>query len=112
MAESPAEELRRAARLMRERAEGADSGPWRWAEEGTPAVPWVLSPRGAVTAGYRFNVEHIASWHPGVALAVAALLETAASCSCGPEDDHGDLAAAALAVACAFLGEGERSATR
>ena len=65
------------------------------------------------------NAEHIASWHPAVALAVAGWLDTAGAdiwahgplCECGTSCDACDdnpwepHARAALAVARAYLGE-------
>jgi hypothetical protein len=83
-----AETLRRAAALMRERAEDAvlatGEGAWR-----VVGVGWV-DPHGStytVKRGIQTGVcealaeeqaEHIASWHPAVALAVADWLDSAA----------------------------------
>ena len=71
-----AETLRRAAALMRERAEAATPAPWEfdaedmypgvWSDSGS-AGTWVVSEWGTREA----NATHIASWHPAVALAVA-----------------------------------------
>jgi len=115
----PVTELRDAARLMRERAQAATSGPW----ETPPECP------GEITYGYRregsshiatwiatidvsdediseaelgANAEHIASMHPGVALAVADWLDRFADpfyCYGPAEFGH------ALAVARAYLAE-------
>jgi hypothetical protein len=100
---SAAETLQEAARLMRERAEGATPGPW-YAPKRVPG-PWCLYPCGdplhgedgacwgvevksqvkpgwnlsAATGHDRHRGEsdsaHIASWHPTIALAVADWLE-------------------------------------
>lgn len=98
------DELREAARLMRERAEKATPGPWdrplnvRYKNVVTASKPddeprdyvgdrperccvatvptWSTGRHTRVRSGR--DLEHIASWHPGVALAVADwLLETA-----------------------------------
>jgi len=81
-----AETLRRAASLMRERAEGATPGPWRaeWLD-GTAAMPvdtWAVTPGVAETNRWTrggINAAHIASWHPAVALAVADWLSDVAN---------------------------------
>ena len=89
-----AEILRRAASLMRERAEAADAGPWTQDSQvrGDTVIfnaegEWVTN----VTSGRTYaenivtfdhevaNGEHIASWHPAVALAVADWLATEAA---------------------------------
>ena len=77
--------LRRAAALMRERAEAATSGPWHVAFiDGR--LPCVVAPGGLVaesgTPG-KADMEHAASWHPLVAKAFAVLLDEAARCECG-----------------------------
>jgi hypothetical protein len=73
------EEIRRAAALMRERAQDADKdsfGSWH-----------------GIGTGYRADIkEHIASWHPSVALAVADWLDHVA----GAHDRFGQIAAGAL----------------
>jgi hypothetical protein len=85
-----AEILREAAALMRERATHPDIS----------ASPWAASPHGDVhDGGYLWvcdsqsgeTAEHIASWHPAVALAVADMLEDTSRRK-------------ALAVARAYLG--------
>jgi len=82
-----AETLRRAASLMRERAEGATEGPWflSIAADGGPQVhSEALLAAGAeftdVTAPAVANGDaaHIASWHPAVALAVAKAMDDCA----------------------------------
>ena len=85
-----AETLRRAAAKMRERAEAATPGPWsivpgasnvwRFPDEGTPTLV-VNGVGGNVPARSRrearmTDAEHIASWHPAVALAVADWLDS------------------------------------
>lgn len=82
--------LREAARLMRERANGIETHPDWWDEH---AEDWLLK-----TSGTPQLAEHMASWHPAVALAVADLLDNLASDE--PWDfRHDD----ALAVARAYL---------
>ena len=77
-----AEILRRAAALMRSRAEAATwtSSPWGvdeigavWAQE-ADGQPVPVASRATDQ-----DAEHIASWHPTVALAVADWLDTAAN---------------------------------
>lgn len=104
--------LRRAAALMRARAEAATPGPWTAGFNGEsvqnlvnmrdhPATFAVVhsdegpSPLSANTA-------HIASWHPGVALAVADLLDDEARIA----DKVGVfLAHVALAIARTYLSD-------
>ena len=104
---SDADLLRRAAALMRERAEAAGSEWNADVEPGDSLHLWVTDcdpsdPTGE-TAMQRLVggadapwSEHIASWHPAVALAVADWLDEV-----GATDDD---AIAALAVARAYLG--------
>jgi hypothetical protein len=87
------EEIRRAAALMRERAQAAMPGPW-WS-----FTKYIAAPVGKCTCAGPFpdgtphephcglepfaeadppSAEHIASWHPAVALAVADWLDAAA----------------------------------
>lgn len=117
---SPGEELREAARLMRERAQAATPGPWE-----NPL-------HNEVTHGYAFewpsrhiatwiatcdsgdedvseeqevaNAQHIAGMHPLVAAPFADLLEAAAFCGCMEGDDHWELRSAAIRAARAYLG--------
>ncbi len=113
-----AEKLRQAAALMRERAEAATPSPWvlwvdgiyrnpeqndqgwlqydaRIAEVGDDPDDFVTEP----------DADHIASWHPAVALAVADWLDHAAESAdlnrTPYVDDH---YRAALKVATAYLG--------
>lgn len=114
-----AELLRRAAALMRERAEAATPGPWlnrRGPGEHVLVVNGVVN---VETANPREDRRHIASWHPAIALAVADWLDLSASdawawgpmCPCGDVCDDCDdnsweqHARKALAVARAYLGE-------
>ena len=102
-----AEILRRAAALMRERAEGAvkptGAGDWFVGVADDNRYATVRSSGGQVARGMDDDeAEHIASWHPAVALAVADWLEQVA-------EDGPFLTAQvkdkALAVARAYLGE-------
>ncbi len=101
-----AEVLRRAASLMRERAQAATDAPWV-VERAHPDMPayvahegwWVIASRTE-----QWDAEHIASWHPAVALAVADWLDSAAdrfdqaTTLAGADADH------AVTVARAYLG--------
>lgn len=69
---TPFEELRVAAQLMRERATAATPGPWLLDRHAVR--PGNGQGALALTNG-RLNAEHITSWHPVVAFAVADLLE-------------------------------------
>lgn len=88
---SAAEELRAAARLMRERAEAAPAGPWYVYETTTHrcvGTNGVVRDRrnykrkrqvGYATEATPEFANHAASWHPAVALAVADWLEAEAA---------------------------------
>lgn len=106
------ETLRRAAALMRKRAEAATPGRWGIENRvilvapedvGGETVNVILGHvnQPGIAENER-NAQHIASWHPAVALAVADWLERAA-------DDHDDTPCpaidGALAFAHAYLGE-------
>lgn len=69
-----AELLREAAALMRERAEAATPGPWEYKASG-----WRIGgPSRDSRVGLGSlpeNAQHIASWHPAVAVAVADWLD-------------------------------------
>ena len=75
--------LRRAAELMRERAEAATPGGPRWetAPHAAPHLRFIFpaDSDSSITAAPVDDAEHIASWHPAVALAVADLLDLAAT---------------------------------
>lgn len=118
-----AEILRRAADLMRERAEGAQGASWTWA-------PFDMHPTqtrvtvAVIDAGERLladmspsgfeddhpdpvaNAAHVASWHPTVARAVADWLDHMAQWFESPawREDAINLHPA-TAVARAYLGE-------
>lgn len=109
-----AETLRNAAALMRKRAEAAEKvhkSPWK--PMGAKSVVYPMTKRisGTVAESYptggsqqqAATTEHIASWHPVVALAVADWLDRSAYLW-----DFGDIGTAnkehALAVATAYLG--------
>lgn len=108
-----AEVLRKAARLMRQRAEIAKPGPWSYlcstgAGTGEAVVTYAshdlessLTVECGPDGGAEFDCEHFASWHPAVAIAVADWL-----------DQHADYAQSLgrepgprpLAVATTYLG--------
>lgn len=114
-----AEVLRRAAALMRERAEAATSSPWHYENGATGFAPMVVGDSMAVAETFDkphlSDAQHIASWHPAVALAVADWLDaTAAEHESDAADPRVnsffaafDTAAdfGAIAVARAYLGE-------
>ena len=118
---SDADLLRRAAALMRERAEAATSGPWEFrprrgfeSMRDNPATIGFLD-----TAGYfvmlregtwttEADMTHVVSWHPAVALAVADWLDAEAASHradlVGPFPSACCRMSQARAVARAFLG--------
>jgi hypothetical protein len=90
---TPAQELRAAAKLMRERAEAATAGPWHPApgnnvSDNVAAHGRLVIDGGgharedckpvAYGAALTADAAHMASWHPLVALAVAEWLEATA----------------------------------
>ena len=89
MTENPAEILRRAAALMRERAQAATEGPsehplpnevtFGYHQDGSRhTATWIATTDAGDEIGEdgeNANADHIASWHPVVALAVADLLD-------------------------------------
>ncbi len=104
-----ADELRAAASLMRERAELAEHGPWTVEER--PAISglryshaasnMVVNNQGNVAdGGFRADAEYIASMHPGVALAVARMLEELAEHAA--QGSQGALVADGLDIARAY----------
>lgn len=115
-----AEVLRRAAALMRERAtaRAVPEGVWFVEDDGDEFNVLCPDPSALrfpfdVVRGVPYDVdtsplaEHIASWHPAVALAVAGWLDhTAAQVEAGwagvPAEEH---QSHALAVAYAYLSE-------
>lgn len=114
-----AEVLRRAASLMRERAEAAADGGFGWRVGDLAGANEVWANRDAAgwdafmiaTTATRLNPNpganghanaiHIASWHPAVALTVADWLDSVVDRG-EAEMDEGKQA---LAVARAYLGE-------
>ena len=112
--ETPTGTIRRAASLMRERAEAATSGPWRAASgahdgiaypciltaNGNPADPqtWLMA-TGIAGSRQGPDAAHAASMHPGVGLALAEWLDAAAQAW-----DEGLLWDEALNVAHVYLG--------
>lgn len=128
---SDADLLREAAALMRERAWAATPGPW-WVHRAQPEVVWygdealtyrldehpdaatnIEWDQWAASTGQlswgdlreQTDAEHIASWHPNVAVAVAAWLDSHADIhtlrTC---DERLTAPCPALAVARAYLG--------
>ena len=97
------ETLRKAANLMRERARAATPGPW--SADGLEGT--LSSPTGDVLHVQMWresDAEHIASWHPVVALAVADWLDDAAAyVAAYPGYTHAE--DTPLRVARAYLGE-------
>jgi hypothetical protein len=119
-----AETLRRAARLMRERAEAARPSPWQvdaewWHDDdelgGMDSTNLVTAGGErkpvAVTAPRDLNdqhnrnadMAHVASWHPAVALAVADWLDSVALAE--RDEVNGADIHNALTVARDYLGE-------
>lgn len=112
-----AETLRKAASLMRPRAEVVPANsPWgvsssrtshRVVDRSRPGIAMAVAdvfPSGG-SEHQRQMAEHIASWHPAVALAVADWLEATAA-RMDLKHNHGWRGSRqALAVARAFLGE-------
>lgn len=113
-----AEILRTAAALMRQRAEAATSSPWaHWHMLDDDGCLEVFVPNGTMSTETVLefkdhmdceecvrptaeDAEHIASWHPAVALAVADWLDALAA-----HVVHGNEPPLhAVAVACAYLG--------
>lgn len=116
-----AEVLRRAAALMRERAEAATPGPWSAmdyddypGDEGVALLGAAATVTSSHMIGY-FHVgtqaqmeadgAHAASWHPAAALEVAVWLEVEAAAIGRWDQSTPAKTTAALAVARAYLGE-------
>lgn len=100
--------LCRAAALMRERAEAATPGQWTvtFGFVGARRVPFVSIPgQDGARMPRQDDAEHIAAWHPAVALAVADWLDLEAEFATGA--DPGLASNEALAVARAYLGEAD-----
>lgn len=101
-----AEILRQAAALMRERAEAATDTPWvvKRAHPDMPAYVahegwWVIASRTE-----QWDAEHIASWHPAMALEIAAFLDFAATYGDQPEPQSPTVQFAA-SIARAYIGD-------
>lgn len=72
--------LRRAAALIRDRAEAASPSPWKQACAWRKGVEFGDGPETKLAPVHwgkarAANTEHIASWHPDIALAVARWLD-------------------------------------
>lgn len=110
---NPAETLRRAAALMRERAEEQRKPHHPYSDKRIPAVTTIAGWSELVDAYLGGDMgTYCASWHPGVTLAVAELLDDMASyldfiAETHPEalTDGTNPASYPLAVARAYLGE-------
>ena len=114
---NPADTLRRAAKLMRERAEAASPGPWHQLCMGSEGCSVIndghLRERKHVSFSGRkewksdhADATYIASWHPLVALAVADLLDKLAWMGELDPDLLGRVGCdEAIAIARAYLGE-------
>ena len=114
--ETPAEVMRRAAGLMRERATELPPGPWRAEGRDVTATQDYHGDDWNPDWDFGFNVavcrrqdeaEHIAAWSPLAALAVADLLEREAAlidAQVFPQSDPA-MERYPLAVARAYLGE-------
>lgn len=107
---SEVELLRRAAALMRERAQDVPEGPWMARDS------YVYQPAGAdvaeaATLSDRAGAaRYFASWHPAVALAVADWLDRIAEIAANPEVNWALKTAMktdAVMVARAYLGESD-----
>lgn len=94
-----ADRLREAARVLRERAEAAPGGPWRYAEHGDytgPTEVRVMSnvrPEPMLIGDYDsysgLAAAHAAMMHPGVALVLADWLDVIAVSWIDPHADLG-----------------------
>jgi hypothetical protein len=111
VAETPAETIRRAAALIRERAGGCEPRRWHWKALGEKRYPQRVSSDGNValiaetfiSPEHRpYEAEHIASWSPPVALAVAEWLDDAAEAY---DAFPGSVPGHSLRIARAYLGE-------
>ena len=120
--ENPAETMRQAATLLREQANAATPGPWQHMCIGSEGC-LVLRKTGTIRERGRGRVarfgqkdwqadhadaEFVAGMSPAVALALADWLDNEAVNAPGPGEVYlrGGRDAYALAVACAYLGEG------
>lgn len=85
-----ADRLREAARVLRERAQAATSGPWEASTSTNPTYvaqvghlaerdPSYIAACGPASVGGDHAASYIATVHPGVGLALADWLDTAAN---------------------------------
>ena len=101
---------------MRERAEDATPGPWkRYGMAGVAAPDWEIvderrvecdgcnEPVALTGCATNDDAEHVASWHPAVALEVAGFLDFAAAYADQPEPQSPTVQFA-CAIARAYLG--------
>ena len=98
--------IRTATALMRRRAKNATPGPWR--AKGDKAYATGRDHRlGFKKTGAAPDIDHLASWHPDVALAVADLLDLWAELDDKYEfpEDTEHLLRPVLAVVRAYLGD-------
>jgi hypothetical protein len=119
MAESPADEIRRAAALVREKAEAASPGPWHEMCMGSEGCQVIndghLRERKHVSFSGRkewkadhADAEYVAGMDPLVALAVAGWLESLDGIEWSEHHSYSDELMYALKVARAYLGEAAR----
>ena len=116
MASDPVAELREAARLIRERAGATIPGPWSprtdvrdgsYREDVEPprTERVIGEASGVAICGTRADADHIAGWHPLVALAVADLLDKIAWMGEMDRDQLGRVGCdEAIAIARIYLG--------
>jgi hypothetical protein len=103
--ETPAAMMRRAAKLIRERAALVPPPPWY------PLVHDVITDDDLnviASSGLAVRTQYVASWHPGVAVAVADLLDKLAWMGELDPDLLGRVGCdEAIAIARAYLGESD-----
>jgi|ERR1017187_5372835 hypothetical protein len=102
----PSEELREAAKLMRRLAGHMPPPPWY---VGTYDVTTGDGSNVIASSGLTVRSQYVASWHSGVALAVAKLLDFEARVADGDGEEYllNESGQLALATARAYLGTGE-----
>jgi hypothetical protein len=105
-----AQKLRKAAALMRERAETATPGPWQVGQDVDSGQRFIYDERWTELAEvaewsrWLGNPEHIASWSPGIAVLVALVLDNHAD-EHGSYDCQWEEPCGPLQLARAYLGE-------